>query len=112
MTQARAPLKQIGMLVFMMWMSGKQLHLFSIMTTLSGVYQPLSAALKAREAIPDDPELDTLTPRLVYIAINLGGLAFALSRLAGMGLIPTTAADWAWTIPVPSVATHALASII
>lgn len=30
------------MLCFMMWMSGSTLHLFSIMTTLSGIYQPLS----------------------------------------------------------------------
>lgn len=30
------------MLCFMMWMSGSTLHLFSIMTTLSGMYQPLS----------------------------------------------------------------------
>lgn len=33
------------MLCFMMWMSGSTLHLFSIMTTLSGIYQPLSGAL-------------------------------------------------------------------
>lgn len=44
-----APLKQIGMLAFMMWMSGSQLHLFSIMTTISGIYQPLTAILKSGE---------------------------------------------------------------
>ena len=35
---------QVAMLCFMMWMSGSTLHLFSIMTTLSGIYQPLSGA--------------------------------------------------------------------
>ncbi len=43
--QAFAPLKQVAMLCFMMWMSGSTLHLFSIMTTLSGIYQPLTGAL-------------------------------------------------------------------
>ena len=47
--KATAPFKNMLMLAFMMWMSGSQLHLFSIMTTLSGVYQPLSAILKSGE---------------------------------------------------------------
>lgn len=46
--QALAPLKQVAMLCFMMWMSGSTLHLFSIMTTLSGIYQPLSGGAAAR----------------------------------------------------------------
>lgn len=29
------------MLCFMMWMSGSTLHLFSIMMTINGIYQPL-----------------------------------------------------------------------
>jgi len=37
----------VGMMGFMMWMSGSQLHIFSIMTTLSGVYQPLSAIVSS-----------------------------------------------------------------
>ena len=46
-THATSPLKMVGMMGFMMWMSGSQLHIFSIMTTLSGVYQPLSAILSS-----------------------------------------------------------------
>jgi hypothetical protein len=48
--QAVAPLKQVAMLCFMMWMSGSTLHLFSIMTTLSGIYQPLSGEMKLPSA--------------------------------------------------------------
>jgi len=46
-SHASSPLKMVGMMGFMMWMSGSQLHIFSIMTTLSGVYQPLSAILSS-----------------------------------------------------------------
>lgn len=47
--KATAPFKNVLMLAFMMWMSGTQLHLFSIMTTISGLYQPLTAIIKSGE---------------------------------------------------------------
>jgi hypothetical protein len=49
---ATSPLKMVGMMGFMMYMSGSQLHIFSIMTTLSGVYQPLSAILSSGSGGP------------------------------------------------------------
>jgi len=42
---------QVAMLCFMMWMSGNTLHLFSIMTTLSGIYQPLSGGCVMGQAV-------------------------------------------------------------
>lgn len=42
-------LLQAGFLAFMMWMSGNQIHLFSIMMTVSGIYQPLQSILKVTE---------------------------------------------------------------
>jgi hypothetical protein len=36
--------------------------------------------------------------------VQAGGLLFALSRLNGMGLLPTRAADWAAGLP-PAVGT-------
>ena len=38
---------QVAMLCFMMWMSGSTLHIFSIMMTINGIYQPLSCAYLA-----------------------------------------------------------------
>ncbi|KAI7845324.1 hypothetical protein COHA_001166 [Chlorella ohadii] len=54
--QATAPLKQVAMLCFMMWMSGSTLHIFSIMMTINGIYQPLSSILKSKDMFPPDPE--------------------------------------------------------
>jgi hypothetical protein len=34
-------------LAFMMWMSGGGVHLFSLMMTASGLYQPLMAIVKS-----------------------------------------------------------------
>lgn len=193
---AQAPLKNVAMMCFMMWMSGSQLHLFSIMTTASGFYQPLSAILKSGEGgsvrrslclcgrapgpavacgcgegvertgrlsgkgsrasasppgvtgpgvcrrvwsatvsepgcagdaparitrprravpavFPPDPEgeVDTLIPRLIYCAINLAGLAFAIYRINLMGLIPTHLTDWAGTLTAPVVSHRAVAQL-
>lgn len=47
MDRATGAFKSIGLLCFMMWMSGSQLHIFSIMSTMSGVFQPLSAILSS-----------------------------------------------------------------
>ncbi|GAB4821540.1 hypothetical protein N2152v2_008586 [Parachlorella kessleri] len=101
--KATAPFKNMLMLAFMMWMSGSQLHLFSIMATLSGVYQPLSAIVKSGEAFPPDPQgkLNTLLPRLLYCAINGLGLAFAGYRINQMGLLPTHLSDWVSSIQAP-----------
>ena len=93
----------------MMWMSGAQIHLFSIMTTASGIYQPLAAIANSGRVFPreekdDDPALDVLTPRLLFCAVQVLGLAFALHKLNGMGLLPTRAADWAAGLP-PAVGT-------
>lgn len=45
--KATGAFKSVGLLCFMMWMSGSQLHIFSIMSTMSGVFQPLSAILSS-----------------------------------------------------------------
>lgn len=47
MALATSPFKQAGMMAFMMYMAGTQLHFFSIITTFNGLYQPLNAILKS-----------------------------------------------------------------
>ena len=90
----------------MMWMAGSQIHLFSIMTTASGIYQPLAAIANSGKVFPkeerdDDPGLDLLTPRLLFCAVQVLGLAFALHKLNGMGLLPTTPSDYAGLLEAP-----------
>ena len=49
MSKAAGSFKQVGFLCFMMWMSGNQIHLFSIMMLVTGIYQPLSTILSVRQ---------------------------------------------------------------
>ena len=54
-------------------------------------------------AIPQDQtgQLDLLKPRLVFCAIQIAGLLFALNKLQGMGLLPTNPSDYVSFLKLP-----------
>ncbi|KAL3161505.1 hypothetical protein ABBQ32_010380 [Trebouxia sp. C0010 RCD-2024] len=113
MSRATGSFKQVGFLCFMMWMSGNQIHLFSIMMLVTGIYQPLSTIFSVTQAIPQDQsgQLDLLKPRLVFCAIQLAGLAFALNKLQGMGLLPTNPSDYVSFLQLPVASEFAGAGV-
>ena len=51
MSKALGSFKQVGFLCFMMWMSGSQIHLFSIMMLVTGIYQPLSTLFSVNQGV-------------------------------------------------------------
>jgi hypothetical protein len=103
---AQAPVKNLFMMGFMMWMAGSTVHLFSIGITFSALWQPVSALQgvnKAFEAFKDS-RVDTLLPKVMYIALNLAGMGLGLYKLNSLGLLPSHASDWVSTLaPPPSV---------
>lgn len=100
--QALGAFKNVGMMAFMMWMSGSQLHIFSIMSVMSGLMQPLSAIISSGQAFKSqDPAVNTKQAQLLFCLINGLGLLFALHRLNGMGLLPTHASDFASFFTAP-----------
>lgn len=59
-SRATGQLKNVGFLAFMMWMSGSQIHLFSIMMVVSGIYQPITAIVKSGDSMPHSTALPCL----------------------------------------------------
>ncbi|GFH12147.1 uncharacterized protein HaLaN_07782 [Haematococcus lacustris] len=101
--RATAPIKNIGFMCFMAWMSGNSIQIFSIIMTFSLLAQPLSAILNSGQVFPkepDWPQLDVLLPRLLYCLIQAGQIVFGLYKLNGMGLLPVYASDWISAIKV------------
>ncbi|CAL5375068.1 unnamed protein product [Camellia sinensis] len=122
---AQAPFKNLLMMGFMMWMAGNTVHLFSIGITFSALWQPISAlqgvgkGIRAvhRSSRPGfivnplaeptisvfqpykDNRVDLLGPKLLFIALNLGGLALGVWKLNSLGLLPTHASDWVSSLP-------------
>ncbi|CAL5350361.1 unnamed protein product [Camellia sinensis] len=112
---AQSPFKNLLMMGFMMWMAGNTVHLFSIGITFSALWQPISALQGVGKVKPSakltisvfqpykDNKVDLLGPKLLFIALNLGGLALGVWKLNSLGLLPTHASDWVSSLPPAQV---------
>lgn len=98
---AQAPFKNLLMMGFMMWMAGSTVHLFSIGITFSALWQPISALQSVGKVFEPykDSKVDTLAPKLLFIALNLAGLGLGVWKLNTLGLLPTHASDWVSSLP-------------
>ncbi|XP_039008331.1 uncharacterized protein LOC120136344 [Hibiscus syriacus] len=98
---AQAPFKNLLMMGFMMWMAGNTVHLFSIGITFSALWQPISALQGVGKVFKPykDSKVEHLGPKLLFIALNLGGLALGVWKLNTLGLLPTHASDWVSSLP-------------
>ncbi|GAB9462771.1 putative membrane protein [Globisporangium polare] len=100
-----APFKSLMQTGFMMWMSGSSVNIFSIMVTGMIIMNTLKSMLNIQGSFAsvNDGVIDLVQPKLVYVAGNLANVAMALYKCANMGLLPTTAADWTWLLPIKQV---------
>jgi hypothetical protein len=93
MALATKPGQQVMMNAFMLYMSGKNLNIFSISTTSMAILTPLTSIFKMNKMF-GSLEVDTTTPKLIFIAINLAWLVIGTYKMSSMRLLPTTSADW------------------
>ncbi|KAG5540814.1 hypothetical protein RHGRI_020895 [Rhododendron griersonianum] len=75
----------------------QQLSLFSKLCLLTMSFFP------AVFAPYKDSKVDLLAPKLLFIALNLGGLALGVWKLNTLGLLPTHASDWVSSLPPAQV---------
>ncbi|KAG2241771.1 hypothetical protein Bca52824_096386 [Brassica carinata] len=107
---AQSPFKNLMMMGFMMWMAGNTVHLFSIGITFCS----LAASQRPPECWQElsvfepfkDNKVELLMPKLVFLALNLGGLALGIWKLNTLGLLPTHASDWVSSLPPPQEVEH------
>jgi len=107
MNMALAPGKQIFMNGFMMYMSGKNLNMFSISITGMAIMNPLKGILNMENAFAplegDDDMKDKKSehlqmPKLLYVVLNLIWLGLGMYKMGSMRLLPTTSADWSGSV--------------
>ncbi|CAM9725230.1 unnamed protein product [Sphacelaria rigidula] len=93
---ALGPGKSVMMNAFMMYMSGAGIHIFSIMITFMGILTPSKAILNVHGVFRsvDDGKVALLLPKLIFAGLNFVGVCVGLWKMAKMGLLPVTAADW------------------
>ena len=98
MSIALSPMKQLGMNAFMLWMSGKNLNIFSISTTSMAIMNPIKAILSVSTMFRtcEDPEgkVDLTSSKALFVLLNLLWLGVGMYKMATMKLLPLTSADW------------------
>ncbi|KAI9839159.1 MAG: hypothetical protein M1819_003152 [Sarea resinae] len=100
---ALGPAKQIPMNAIMMYMSGNSLQIFSIMMVYMLFKTPIQGLLNTNQAFArfesDRLKSQLLGVKAVYVLMQCLGLALAIWKVNGMGLLPTTTSDWlAWEV--------------
>ncbi|AAZ11822.1 Protein of unknown function (DUF1077), putative [Trypanosoma equiperdum] len=102
------PLSSLPMTIFMMWMVGNDVSIFSIVFVGMAVTNPLQSMLGAAKVFEEfneeaekDPHVRSAVghSKLIYIACCFAALAVALIKLNWMGLMPVNAMDWLDSTP-------------
>ena len=92
-----SPGKQLFQMGLMLWMSGSGIHIFSIMMTFMAMMSPVKGIMNMQatfKPFEGMEKVDLAMPKVIFVALNLVGLSMGMYKLAGMGLLPLTAADW------------------
>eukprot|EP01134_Creolimax_fragrantissima_P006804 CFRG6804T1 len=95
---AKSPVKSIPMNLFMMWMAGASVHIFSLMIVGMTSMGPLTGISNAQQAftpLSAGGNVDVFWPKVVYIALQIACLGVPLYQAYRLGLWPTTA-DFLW----------------
>eukprot|EP00808_Paulinella_micropora_P030313 g7751.t1 len=113
MAVARAPVQQLFMTCFMLWMSGSTLQIFSIMMLSMAIWTPVQALFTVNKVFERflSSGVDLTLPKLIYIAINLAGIGVGLYKLHNLGLLPK-ASDWMGDAPLRTALQHTASPLL
>jgi len=94
---ALAPIKQLPMNLFMMYMAGSSISIFPIMIVGMMIFRPIKALLAyggTFKMLNDSEAGQSALQKIAWIVGNLGAIAVALYKCHSMGLLPTSPSDW------------------
>jgi ER membrane protein complex subunit 4 len=98
-----SPVTSLPMTLFMLWMVGNDISLFSIMFVGMAVTNPITTFLgtpkmfeQFDESVREDPSLRSAVTiaKLVYAASCVVALIVGLVKISWMGLLPVSVSDW------------------
>ncbi|KAG8462762.1 hypothetical protein KFE25_004738 [Diacronema lutheri] len=93
---AFSPGPQFAMNAFMLWMSGNQPNIFSIMITSYVMYNPIKAIFGAGQTFArfGDGQTDVTLQKITFVLLNAAVCGFGVLKMSWLGLLPTEPADW------------------
>uniref|UniRef100_A0A1I7ZBI2 ER membrane protein complex subunit 4 n=1 Tax=Steinernema glaseri TaxID=37863 RepID=A0A1I7ZBI2_9BILA len=110
---ALQPAKTFPMNLFMLYMAGNAISIFPIMMVAMMMWRPIKALMSVKNTFKplEEEHIGPLVlHKLVFILGNLAGVALALYKCHGMGLLPNTPSDWLDFLPVPQRMQYSLYS--
>eukprot|EP01147_Barroeca_monosierra_P000760 gene760-4050_t len=97
---ATRPLQGILMNLFMLWMMGSSVNLFTFPMLGYMVYSPIIAISSiSSEFAKLSKDQSFILPKIVYALGQLAVIGLAAWKCSGLGLIPTTQGDWLEFLP-------------
>lgn len=104
---ATAPVKQIPMNLFIMYMAGNSISIIPIMMVSMLLIRPVKALIAIKSNFAAIEGSQAIVQRLVFFMGNLGCLALAVYKCHSMGLLPTHSSDWLDFLDSPKRAEYA-----
>nr|XP_023015359.1 ER membrane protein complex subunit 4 [Leptinotarsa decemlineata] len=91
---ALAPMKQVPMNLFIMYMAGNSISIFPIMMVGMLLMRPLQAIWSTKATFKMMETSSAILQMIVYVFGNFVNIGLALYKCHSMGLLPTHASDW------------------
>ena len=90
-----APMKQLPMNLFIMYMSGSSISIFPIMIVGMMIFRPIKAMMAYKATFKMlDADSKAILLKLVWLLGNCLGIVIAVWKCHSMGLLPTSPSDW------------------
>ncbi|RZC37928.1 DUF1077 domain containing protein [Asbolus verrucosus] len=91
---ALAPLKQVPMNLFIMYMAGNSVSIFPIMMVGMLLMRPIQAIWSTKSTFKMLENTSAFGQMFVYVLGNFINIGLALYKCKSMGLLPTHPSDW------------------
>ncbi|XP_071879062.1 ER membrane protein complex subunit 4 [Bombus fervidus] len=99
---ALAPLKQVPMNLFILYMAGNSISIFPIMMVGMLFIRPVKALFTLQQTFKVIEGTNASGQKFVYFLGQLVNIALALYKCQSMGLLPTHASDWLAFVEPPA----------
>mmetsp|Transcript_46925 Transcript_46925/g.34356 ORF Transcript_46925/g.34356 Transcript_46925/m.34356 type:complete len:103 (+) Transcript_46925:197-505(+) len=84
------------MTLFMFWMTGNSMSIWTIMITVAFVMNPIKSIFTVNSAFVqfENKNINLFLPKIVFILLNSVTLGAAIYKFSVMGIIPVLPIDW------------------
>ncbi|KAI9270344.1 hypothetical protein BDA99DRAFT_501512 [Phascolomyces articulosus] len=100
---AWGPAKSIPMNGFMLYMTGNNVQIFSVMITAMLFFNPAKAIMSLNQNFSRFESKETaaelIMPKLLFIGLQVVTMLLGVYKVNAMGLLPTTTSDWLAFLP-------------